>query len=220
MERIKSLHPLAGNNATSAAALWKDPSAAAEGWDADQAPWKEKRRRVCLPLTNRIRSLLDGMTGDACVVRLGVLLEHAPDTRNPVTWVDCLAISAFGVFAIDQYEWIGKVARSANEEELLLHERPGVVCVQTSPLRRAKPVLRHLRGVLGQFLCPVESIAVFADSDCALDPTLPENMLQGGELRHFMRTRLNRFRCSHSRYLDPRRIAAHLQSHSPDWGQG
>ncbi|WP_244220899.1 nuclease-related domain-containing protein [Paraburkholderia aromaticivorans] len=160
------------------------------------------------------------MSDGAFVVRRGVVLEHAPGTLNPVTWVDCLAVSPFGVFVIDQYDWIGTVKRSMNEDELLVRENSGVVCVKTSPLRRAKPALRHLRPILGEYNCPVGCIAVFADLYCALDPTLPETILQGFELRHFMRTRLNRFRDSHLRYLDSRTIAAHLQWRCADWGNG
>jgi hypothetical protein len=167
-----------------------------------------------------MQSLLEGMSGDVCVVRLGVVLEHAPGTLNPVTWVDCLVVSAFGVFAVEQYDWIGTVARSASDDEVLVHEKPGVVSIQTSPLRRAKPALRHLRAVLNPYQCPVECVAVFSNSQCVLDAALPENILQGMDLRHFMRTRLHRFCSSHSRYLDPQRIAAHLQLHSADWGEG
>jgi hypothetical protein len=74
--------------------------------------------------------------------------------------------------------------------------------------------------MLSPYQCPVECVAVFSDSQCVLDPALPENILQAMDLRHFMRTRLNRFCNSHSRYLDPERISAYLQSHSADWGEG
>lgn len=77
MERIKSQHPLAGINAVSTAALRSNSSAAAEGQDADQTSWKAQRRRMCSQLSERIQSLLEGMIGDECFVRLGVLLEHA-----------------------------------------------------------------------------------------------------------------------------------------------
>jgi hypothetical protein len=147
------------------------------------------------------------------------ILEHAPGTRNPMTWTECLAVTAFGAFVIDRYDWTGTVKRSSNDEELLVHERLGVVSVQTSPLRRAKPALRHLRGLLIEYDCPVECIAVFAAPHCALDPTLPETTLQASELHHFMRTRFNRFRDSHRQYLDSERIAAYLQLHCTDWGE-
>jgi hypothetical protein len=159
------------------------------------------------------------MTDSAFVVRRGVVLEHAPGTRSPVTWIDCLAFSAFGTFAIDRYDWMGTVKKSTNADELLLHEKLGVVSVQTSPLRRAKPALRHLRVTLGAYNCPVESIAVFSASHCVLDPALPETILQEAELYHFMRTRLKRYRENHSQYLDSDRISAYLQSRCADWGK-
>ncbi|AXF07081.1 NERD domain-containing protein [Paraburkholderia graminis] len=220
MERIKLQHPLAGNNAVSTAALRTDFSAAAKGQDLGQTSWKVQRRHECSPLSGRIQSLLEAMTGDPCFVRRGVLLEHAPGTLNPVTWLDCLAVTPFGVFVVDQYDWTGTVTRSSSEEEVVLHEKPGVVSIQTSPLRRAKPALRYLRSVVGHCGCPVESIAVFADSSCTLDPALPVNLLQAIELRHFMRSRLNQFRDSHARFAAAANIAANLQSRTADWGEG
>jgi hypothetical protein len=95
----------------------------------------------------------------------------------------------------------------------------GVASVQTSPLRRAKPALRHLRAMLAQYECPVEYIAVFPDRYCALDPSLPEAILQRPELYHFMRTRLNRFCDSHARFLDVHMIVAQVQRHCADWGR-
>ncbi|MFM0308417.1 nuclease-related domain-containing protein [Paraburkholderia sp. RL17-383-BIF-A] len=220
MEHVKALLSLAAkdasNDASCSRSLIKDP----KKLDGNRDGWTAQRRSLCLPLAKQVASILKAMTDCAFVVRRGVVLEHAPGTLNPVTWVDCLAVSPFGVFVIDQYDWIGTVKRSMNEEELLVRENSGVVCVKTSPLRRAKPALRHLRPILGEYNCPVGCIAVFADPHCALDPTLPEAILQGFELHHFMRTRLNRFRDSHFRYLDSRMIAGHLQWRCTDWGRG
>ncbi|MFL9858119.1 nuclease-related domain-containing protein [Paraburkholderia madseniana] len=181
--------------------------------------WIGRQRRLSLPLAKNVAAVLQAMSGRVVVVRCGVVIEHAPGTRNPMTWIDCLAVAEFGAFVIDRYDWTGTVRRSTNEDELLLHEKPGVVSVQTSPLRRAKPALRHLRGLLAEYGCPVECIAVFAASHCALDPTLPETILQASELRHFMRTRLNRFRDSHYPYLDSERIGKYLQLQCADWGK-
>jgi hypothetical protein len=91
------------------------------------------------------------------------------------------------------------VKRSTTEDEVLIHEKLGVASVETSPLRRAKPVLRYLRAVLTEYDCAVECLAVFKASHCAIDPTPPETILLLSELPHFMRTRLNRFRGSHLR---------------------
>jgi len=52
-----------------------------------------------------------------------------------------------------------------------------------------------------------------------LDPALPETILQAAELHHFMRTRLKRYRETHSQYLDSDSISAHLQSRCADWGK-
>jgi hypothetical protein len=219
MKAVKTLRDSIGESGSDNGNSRQDPDVAGRWWLFEQPSWEERRRQVCYPLARLFASLVEAMTRPACVVRRGVVLEHAPGTLNPTTWVDCLVVSPFGVFAVDQYDWTGRVKRSANRDELLLHERPGVVSVQTSPLRRGKPALRHLQALLSQHQCPVECVAVFSDSHCALDPALPENILQEADLRHFLRTRINRFCNGHSRYLDPERIEAHLQLHSADWGE-
>ncbi|MFM0629619.1 nuclease-related domain-containing protein [Paraburkholderia xenovorans] len=206
----------ASNDAACSQDLIKDPGRL--GGNRDE--WMAHRRSLCLPLAKRVASVLKAMSDGAFVVRRGVILAHAPGTLNPVTWVDCLAVAPFGVFVIDQYDWMGTVKRSMNDDELLVRKDSGVVSVRTSPLRRAKPALRYLRPIVGEYNCPVGCLAVFADLYCALDPTLPESILQGSELHHFMRTRLNRFRDSHSRYLDSKIIATHLQWRCADWGNG
>ncbi|MDR7005852.1 NERD domain-containing protein [Paraburkholderia strydomiana] len=185
----------------------------------DRDGWMAHRRRLSLSLSKSVAALLRTMSDRAFVVRRGVMLEHAPGTRNPMTWVDCLAVTGFGSFVIGRYDWTGIVKRSLNDDELLVHDKVGVVSVQTSPLRRAKPALRHLRALLAEYGCPVESIAIFASSQCVLDPALPEAILYPSELHHFMRTRLNRFRASHLQHLDAVRLAAHLELRCVDWGE-
>jgi hypothetical protein len=81
------------------------------------------------------------------------------------------------------------------------------------------PLSGILRVLLAEYGCPVECIAVFAASHCVLDPTLPETILQASEFHHFMRTRLNRFRDGHRRYLDSERIGKYLQLRCADWGK-
>lgn len=185
----------------------------------DRDGWMAHRRRLSLSLSKSVAALLRTMPDQAFVVRRGVMLEHAPGTRNPMTWVDCLAVTGFGSFVIGRYDWTGTVKRSLNDDELLVHDKVGVVSVQTSPLRRAKPALRHLRALLVEYGCPVESIAIFASSQCVLDPALPEAILYPSELHHFMRTRLNRFRASHLQHFDAVRLAAHLELRCVDWGE-
>ena len=185
----------------------------------DRDGWMAHRRRLSLSLSKSVAALLRTMSDRAFVVRRGVMLEHAPGTRNPMTWVDCLAVTGFGSFVIGRYDWTGTVKRSLNDDELLFHDRVGVVSVQTSPLRRAKPAVRHLHALLAEYGCPVESIAIFASSQCVLDPALPEAILYPSELHHFMRTRLNRFRASHLQHLDAVRLAAHLELRCVDWGE-
>ncbi|WP_243658197.1 NERD domain-containing protein [Paraburkholderia sp. BL9I2N2] len=219
MGKAKALFSPARENAFDIAVSPERPTTGSRRLDDDRAGWMAQRRRLCSPLAKRVSSVLRAMTDSAFVIRRGVLLEHAPGTRNPVTWVDCLAVSAFGAFAINRYDWMGTVRCSANADELLLHEKLGIVSVQTSPLRRAKPALRHLRVTLGAYNCPVECVAVFSALHCVLDPALPETILQEVELHHFMRTRLKRFREQHSQYLDTDRISAHLQSCCADWGK-
>lgn len=142
------------------------------------------RRRSCLSLAKHVASAMKSVCDCKFVVRRGVVLEHAPATSNPTTWVDCLAASPFGVFVVNQYDWTGCVTRSTNHDELLVRDDFGVTSVQTSPLRRAKPALRYLRAMLAQHECPVEYIAVFPDRYCTLDPALPEAILQRPELYH------------------------------------
>lgn len=185
----------------------------------DRDGWMAHRRRLSLSLSKSVAALLRTMSDRAFVVRRGVMLEHAPGTSNPMTWVDCLAVTGFGSFVIGRYDWTGTVKRSLNDDELLVHDKVGVVSVQTSPLRRAKPAVRHLHALLAEYGCPVESIAVFASSQCVLDPALPEAILYPSELHHFMRTRLNRFRASHLQHLDAVRLAAHLELRCVDWGE-
>lgn len=182
--------------------------------------WAGRQRRLSLPVSKHVAAILRAMSDRPFVVRRGVMVEYAPGTRNPMTWIDCLAVAEFGAFVIDRYDWTGIVRRSTNEDELRVHEKPGVVSVRTSPLRRAKPALRHLSGLLAEYDCPVECIAVFGASDCTLDPTLPETILQAPELLHFLRARLNRFRDSRRQYLDCERIGEYLRLRCADWGKG
>ena len=129
MEKVKVLLPSAGNEAFNIAACPEGLAMDSRRLDCERAGWMAQRRRLCSPLANHVASVLKAMTDSASVVRRGVVLEHAPGTRNPVTWIDCLAVSAYGAFAIDRYDWMGTVKSSMNADELLLHERPGVVSV-------------------------------------------------------------------------------------------
>lgn len=104
----------------------------------------------------------------------------------------------------------GEVRPGTNEDELLVIDDLGGVTVNTSPLRRAKPAVRHLRSVLSQHDCPVESIAIFAEADCRLHPTAPDGVLALSDLHYFLRTRLINFRATHARYLDAARLDTHI----------
>ncbi|MEQ5841400.1 NERD domain-containing protein [Paraburkholderia acidicola] len=219
MKQNKALFSLAGTDVPRNIACPQELAADFTGPTCGRDGWMRRQRRLSLPLTKKVAAVLRTMSDRAFVVRRGVIIEHAPGTRNPMTWIDCLAVTEFGAFVIDRYDWTGTVRRSINEDEVLVHEKLGVISVQTSPLRRAKPALRHLRGLLAEYGCPVEYIAVFAASHCALDPTLPETILRASELDHFMRMRLNRFRGSHRRYLDSERIGKYLQLRCADWGR-
>jgi hypothetical protein len=126
---------------------------------SDEPARMAARRRSCLSLAKHVASAMKSVCDCKFVVRRGVVLEHAPETSNPTTWVDCLAASPFGVFVVNQYDWTGSVTRSRDHDELLVRDDFGVASVQTSPLRRAKPALRHLRAMLAQYECPVEYIA-------------------------------------------------------------
>ncbi|MGY6129484.1 NERD domain-containing protein (plasmid) [Paraburkholderia strydomiana] len=218
MKQGKALFSVANEDAYYAAGCFDElaPGSKSAG---NRDAWMAHRRRLSLALSKSVAALLRTMSDRAFVVRRGVMLEHAPGTRNPMTWVDCLAVTGFGSFVIGRYDWTGTVKRSLNDDELLVHDRVGVVSVQTSPLRRAKPAVRHLHALLAEYGCPVESIAVFASSQCVLDPALPEAILYPSELHHFMRTRLNRFRASHLQHLDAVRLAAHLELRCVDWGE-
>ncbi|KDR41681.1 hypothetical protein BG61_15980 [Caballeronia glathei] len=58
----------------------------------------------------------------------------------------------------------------------------------------------------------VESTAIFAEEGCSVHPTAPDVVLTLPELYYFLRTRLNRFRATHARYLDPHGVAIDI-----DW---
>jgi hypothetical protein len=219
MKQVRVGPPLVVTDASPAASCHQDRPFDFRGLVPDRDGWMAYQRGLSLSLSRNVSEVLRTVCDRSFVVRCGVLFEHAPGTRNPTTWIDCLAATEFGVFIIDQYHWRGGVKRSMDEDEVLIHERPGVVSIETSPLRRAKPALRHLRAVLTDYNCPVECIAVLDASHCAIDPTLPETILVLSELPHFMRTRLNRFRGNSLQYLDPQRIAADLQARCADWGR-
>ncbi|MFL9865261.1 nuclease-related domain-containing protein [Paraburkholderia fungorum] len=219
MKQNEAQFSLAGTDAPRSIACPQELAVDFTGPTCGRNGWMGRQRRLSLPLTKNVAAVLRAMSDRALVVRRGVIIEHAPGTCNPMTWIDCLAVTEFGAFVIDRYDWTGTVRRSINEDEVLVHEKLGVVSVQTSPLRRAKPALRHLRGLLAEYGCPVECIAVFAASHCALDPKLPETILQASELHHFMRTRMNRFRDNHRQYLDSERIGRYLQLRCNDWGK-
>ncbi|MDR8401762.1 NERD domain-containing protein [Paraburkholderia sp. USG1] len=219
MKQNEALFSLMGTDTPRSIACPQEPAGDFTEPTGGRDGWVERQRRLSLPLTKNVAAVVRAMSDRAFVIRRGVIIEQAPGTRNPMTWIDCLAVTEFGAFVIDRYDWTGTVRRTINEDELLVHEKPGVVSVRTSPLRRAKPALRHLRGLLAEYGCPVECIAVFAASHCVLDPTLPETILQASEFHHFMRARLNRFRDSHRRYLDSERIGKYLQLRCADWGK-
>jgi hypothetical protein len=101
-----------------------------------EAARTEGRRRLCLWLAKHVASAMKPVCDGKFVIRRGVVLEHAPNTSNPTTWVDCLAASPFGVFVNNQYNWAGSLTRSTNHDELLVRDDFGVALVQTSPLQR------------------------------------------------------------------------------------
>jgi hypothetical protein len=170
------------------------------------------RQRVSRSLLMRIAPIFRHACDGRLHLRHEIELEHAPGTKNPTTLVDCLAITPFGVFVINHLDWTGLVKPGADEDELLVVDDFGGVTVHTSPLRRAKPAVRHLRSVLSQHECPVESVAVLADAGCSLHPTVLDGVLMLPDLHYFVRTRLNRFRATHRRYLDADNLAFHI-----DW---
>ncbi|WP_087669946.1 hypothetical protein [Caballeronia humi] len=170
------------------------------------------RRHIAQSLAKRIAPTLMAVCDSKVHVCPDVLLAHASGTANPTTWVHCLVITGFSVFVIDYYEWRGTIKPTSNADELLIVDDLGITTVQTSPTRRAKPVVRYLRALLSQYGAPVESIAICAQSGCFIHPTVPDSVLQLPELYHFLRGRLHRFRANHSRYLDREAIAAQIDS--------
>ncbi|SAK95308.1 NERD domain-containing protein [Caballeronia glebae] len=168
------------------------------------------RRRVCRWLHRRIAPVFSRVCESQVRFREDLTLEHAPGTASATTLVHCLAVTPFGVFVVNYYDWRGEVRPGTNEDELLVIDDLGGVTVHTSPLRRAKPAVRHLRSVLSQHDCPVESIAIFAEVDCRLHPTAPDGVLALSDLHYFLRTKLLSFRATHARYLDAARIDSHI----------
>jgi len=169
-----------------------------------------RRRRVCRWLRRRIAPIFGRVCESQVRFREDVILAHAPGTANATTLVHCLAVTPFGVFVVNYYDWRGEVRPGTNEDELLVIDDLGGVTVHTSPLRRAKPALRYLRSVLSQHDCPVESIAIFAEAECRLHPTAPDGVLALSDLHYFLRLRLLNFRATHARYLDAARLDSHI----------
>ncbi|WP_250519707.1 nuclease-related domain-containing protein [Caballeronia sp. NCTM1] len=169
-----------------------------------------RRRRVCRWLRRRIAPIFGRVCESQVHFREDVILEHAPGTANATTLVHCLAVTPFGVFVVNYYDWRGEVRPGTNDDELLVIDDLGGVTVHTSPLRRAKPALRYLRSVLSQHDCPVESIAIFAEAECRLHPTAPDGVLALSDLHYFLRLRLLNFRATHARYLDAARLDSHI----------
>lgn len=194
-------------------ALFDEPASANASPEDEASAPAANRRLICHSLEKKIAPILMAVCDGTVSLRREVLLTHAPGTTNPTTWVHSLAITRFGVFVIEHYDWKGAVKPTNNDDELLVVDDFGVATVQTSPFRRAKPAVRCLRTLLSQYGCPVESIAIYADSGCRLHPTVPDSVLKLPELYHFLRTRLNGFRASHSRYLDLQAIVAQIDWH-------
>ncbi len=169
-----------------------------------------RRRRVCRWLRRRIAPIFGCVCESQVHFREDVILEHAPGTANATTLVHCLALTPFGVFVVNYYDWRGEVRPGTNDDELLVIDDLGGVTVHTSPLRRAKPALRYLRSVLSQHDCPVESIAIFSEAECRLHPTAPDGVLALSDLHYFLRLRLLNFRATHTRYLDAARLDSHI----------
>lgn len=169
-----------------------------------------RRRRICRRLRRAIAPVFGRVCETQVRFREDVTLRHAPGTANPTTLVHCLAVTHFGVFVVNHYDWKGEVRPGTNDDELLVTDDLGGVTVHTSPLRRAKPAVRHLRSVLSQHDCPVESIAIFAEADCRLHSTAPDGVLVLSDLHYFLRTRLLSFRATHARYLDAARLNSHI----------
>jgi hypothetical protein len=172
----------------------------------------KNRQRMSRVLLMRIAQIFQHACDGRAHVRHSFELEHAPSTKNPTTQIDCLAITPFGVFVVNHFHSTGLVKPGTNEDELTVVDDRGDVTIHTSPLRRAKPAVRHLRLVLSQHECPVESIAVFGVAGCSLHPTVPDGVLTLPDLHYFLRTRLNRFRATHRRYLDADNLASYI-----DW---
>ncbi|WP_250523086.1 MULTISPECIES: hypothetical protein [unclassified Caballeronia] len=169
-----------------------------------------RRRRVCRWLRRRIAPIFGRVCESKVHFREDVILEHAPGTANATTLVHCLAVTPFGVFVVNYYDWRGEVRPGTNDDELLVIDDLGGVTVHTSPLRRAKPALRYLRSVLSQHDCPVESISIFAEAECRLHPTAPDGVLALSDIHYFLRLRLLNFRATHARYLDAARLDSHI----------
>jgi hypothetical protein len=170
------------------------------------------RQHVSRSLLMRVAPIFQHACDGRVHLRHGIELEHAPGTKNPRTLVDCLAITPFGVFVVNNFDWTGLVKPGTNEDELSVVDDLGGVTVHTSPLRRAKPAVRHLRLLLSQHECPVESIGLFSEARCSVHPTVPDDVITLPDLHYFLRTRLNCFRATHRRYLNAYSLASHI-----DW---
>ena len=122
--------------------------------------------------------------------------------RGPVTRVDCVAVTQFGVFVVDSVDWIGIISPTFNDDTLSITEEGGVVTNRSCPVRRLEPAVMFLRALLEDFHCPVEGVAVFHRDDCIVNRSVPPSLVKPDELHHFFRVKLNRFINQRRHFVD------------------
>jgi hypothetical protein len=153
-------------------------------------------------LSQQLRSVLSPICREAYFIQQALTVQPAMGKREPVTRVDCVAVTQFGVFVVDSVDWIGIISPTFNDDTLSITEEGGVVSNRSCPVRRLEPAVVFLRALLEDFHCPVEGVAVFHRDDCIVNPSVPPSLLKPDELHHFFRVKLNRFINQRRHFVD------------------
>ncbi|CAE6849491.1 hypothetical protein R75461_07402 [Paraburkholderia nemoris] len=137
-----------------------------------------------------LRAALSWLCGDDFYLHDGpLLLNHAPGTEFPTAEVDHLVITPFGIFVVETKNWTGRIMPGHDDSSVERVSADGRSEARRSPLAQNRSKVRFLRSILPA-VWPVESIAVFPNTNCALSPELPVNLMRIDDLRQWLRTRM------------------------------
>ncbi len=143
-----------------------------------------------------LRRVLSWLCGENFHLHKGaVLIHHAPGTAFPTAEIDHVVVAPFGIFVIETKNWSGTIAPGAHRDEIVRTGQDGVAEIRRSPLAQNRTKVTFLNEKLPR-VWPIEGLAVFASTHCALHPDLPLSILHISELAHWMRERRYAFELS------------------------